>query len=98
MKPVVAILMGSDSDAPLLKPCAEVLKEFGISLFLMFMDKFQIIVLAAAEAVCSDCFQWEEKVWRYFQTGLVLPDLPDLWEGFLYQAGNSPIPGLWCLK
>ena len=31
MKPAVAILMGSDSDAPMLKPCGEVLKEFGIS-------------------------------------------------------------------
>lgn len=30
MKPVVAILMGSDSDAPLLKPCGEVLKELEI--------------------------------------------------------------------
>ncbi len=30
MKPLVAILMGSDSDAPALKPCGEVLKEFGI--------------------------------------------------------------------
>ena len=30
MKPVVAILMGSDSDADKLKPCGEVLKEFGI--------------------------------------------------------------------
>ena len=31
MKPTVAILMGSDSDAPTLKPCGEVLKELGIS-------------------------------------------------------------------
>jgi 5-(carboxyamino)imidazole ribonucleotide mutase len=31
MKPLVAILMGSDSDAPLLKPCGELLKELGIS-------------------------------------------------------------------
>ncbi len=30
MKPVVAILMGSDSDAPALKPCGEVLKELSI--------------------------------------------------------------------
>lgn len=30
MKPVVAILMGSDSDAPLLKPCGDVLRELGI--------------------------------------------------------------------
>lgn len=30
MKPVVAILMGSDSDEPALKPCAEVLKQLGI--------------------------------------------------------------------
>lgn len=30
MKPIVAILMGSDSDAPYLKPCGEVLREFGI--------------------------------------------------------------------
>src|SRR5258708_29965465 len=30
MKPSVAILMGSDSDAPLLKPCAEILKELHI--------------------------------------------------------------------
>lgn len=30
MKPTVAILMGSDSDAPALKPCGEVLKELGI--------------------------------------------------------------------
>lgn len=30
MKPVVAILMGSDSDAPVLKPCADVLRELGI--------------------------------------------------------------------
>src|SRR3989338_2437853 len=30
MKPVVAILMGSDSDAESLKPCGEILKEFGI--------------------------------------------------------------------
>ena len=30
-KPVVAILMGSDSDAPLLKPCGEVLTLLGIS-------------------------------------------------------------------
>ena len=31
MKPTVAILMGSDSDAPALKPCGEILKELGIS-------------------------------------------------------------------
>ena len=31
MKPIVAILMGSDSDAEQLKPCGEVLKEFGVS-------------------------------------------------------------------
>ena len=30
MKPVIAILMGSDSDADALKPCGEVLKEFGV--------------------------------------------------------------------
>ena len=30
MKPIVAILMGSDSDAAELKPCGEVLKEFGV--------------------------------------------------------------------
>ena len=30
MKPIVAILMGSDSDAELLKPCGEVLREFGV--------------------------------------------------------------------
>ena len=30
MKPRVAILMGSDSDAEALKPCGEVLKEFGV--------------------------------------------------------------------
>lgn len=30
MKPIVAILMGSDSDAEYLKPCGEVLREFGI--------------------------------------------------------------------
>ncbi len=30
MKPIVAILMGSDSDEPALKPCAEVLKQLGI--------------------------------------------------------------------
>src|SRR3989338_6472953 len=30
MKPTVAILMGSDSDTPLLKPCGEVLRELGI--------------------------------------------------------------------
>ena len=30
MKPTVAILMGSDSDAPALKCCGEVLKELGI--------------------------------------------------------------------
>ena len=30
MKPTVAILMGSDSDAEQLKPCGEVLKEFGV--------------------------------------------------------------------
>ena len=30
MKPVVAVLMGSDSDAPLLKPCGDTLKELGI--------------------------------------------------------------------
>ena len=30
MKPTVAILMGSDSDLSVLKPCGEVLKEFGI--------------------------------------------------------------------
>ncbi len=31
MKPIVAILMGSDSDAPMLKPCGDVLREFGIA-------------------------------------------------------------------
>ncbi len=31
MKPLVAILMGSDSDVPALKPCGEVLKKLGIS-------------------------------------------------------------------
>lgn len=30
MKALVAILMGSDSDAPQLKPCADVLRELGI--------------------------------------------------------------------
>ncbi len=30
MKPKVAILMGSDSDAETLKPCGEVLREFGV--------------------------------------------------------------------
>lgn len=30
MKPIVAILMGSDSDAEFLKPCGEVLREFKI--------------------------------------------------------------------
>ncbi len=30
MNPIVAILMGSDSDAEKLRPCAEVLKEFGV--------------------------------------------------------------------
>lgn len=30
MKPIVAIMMGSDSDANTLKPCGEVLREFGI--------------------------------------------------------------------
>ena len=30
MKPIVAILMGSDSDAEMLKPCGEVLREFGV--------------------------------------------------------------------
>ncbi len=30
MKPLVAVLMGSDSDAPSLKPCGEVLRELGI--------------------------------------------------------------------
>ena len=30
MKPIVAILMGSDSDAEQLKPCGEVLREFGV--------------------------------------------------------------------
>ncbi len=30
MKPVVAILMGSDSDTEGLKPCGEVLREFGV--------------------------------------------------------------------
>ena len=30
MKPTVAILMGSDSDAPALKPCGEILKKLGI--------------------------------------------------------------------
>ena len=30
MKPIVAILRGSDSDAEQLKPCGEVLKEFGV--------------------------------------------------------------------
>lgn len=29
-KPFVAIVMGSDSDLPVLKPCIEVLREFGI--------------------------------------------------------------------
>ena len=31
MKPIIAILMGSDSDAEQLKPCGEVLREFGVS-------------------------------------------------------------------
>lgn len=31
MKAIVAILMGSDSDVPALKPCGEVLKELGIT-------------------------------------------------------------------
>ncbi len=30
MKPIVVILMGSDSDAESLKPCGEILKEFGV--------------------------------------------------------------------
>lgn len=30
MKPIVAILMGSDSDAETLKPCGEILREFGV--------------------------------------------------------------------
>jgi phosphoribosylaminoimidazole carboxylase PurE protein len=30
MKPIVAIMMGSDSDAPALKPCADTLRELGI--------------------------------------------------------------------
>ena len=30
MKPIVAILMGSDSDAEMLKPCGEILKEFKV--------------------------------------------------------------------
>ena len=30
MKPIVAILMGSDSDAEALKPCGEILREFGV--------------------------------------------------------------------
>lgn len=30
MKPLIAILMGSDSDAEQLKPCGEVLREFGV--------------------------------------------------------------------
>lgn len=30
MKPLIAILMGSDSDAEALKPCGQVLKEFGV--------------------------------------------------------------------
>lgn len=30
MKPIVAILMGSDSDAEFLKPCGEILREFGV--------------------------------------------------------------------
>src|SRR3990167_3278315 len=30
MKPIVAILMGSDSDAESLKPCGEILREFGV--------------------------------------------------------------------
>lgn len=30
MKPLVAIIMGSESDAPSLKPCGEILKELGI--------------------------------------------------------------------
>ncbi len=30
MKPTVAIMMGSDSDAEFLKPCGEVLREFGV--------------------------------------------------------------------
>ena len=38
-KPTVAILMGSDSDAPALKPCGEILKELGIA--------FQAKVLSA---------------------------------------------------
>lgn len=31
MKPLVAIMMGSDSDAESLKPCGEVMREFGVS-------------------------------------------------------------------
>ncbi|PIU40481.1 MAG: 5-(carboxyamino)imidazole ribonucleotide mutase [Candidatus Omnitrophica bacterium CG07_land_8_20_14_0_80_50_8] len=31
MKPTVAILMGSDSDAPMLEPCGEIFRELGIS-------------------------------------------------------------------
>lgn len=30
MKPLVAIMMGSDSDAEYLKPCGEVLRQFGV--------------------------------------------------------------------
>lgn len=30
MKPTVAIMMGSDSDAEKLKPCGEILREFGV--------------------------------------------------------------------
>ena len=30
MKPIIAILMGSDSDAEMLKPCGETLREFGV--------------------------------------------------------------------
>ena len=30
MKPIVVILMGSDSDAESLKPCGEILREFGV--------------------------------------------------------------------
>lgn len=30
MKPIIAILMGSDSDAEALKPCGEVLNDFGV--------------------------------------------------------------------
>lgn len=30
MKPIVAIMMGSDSDVEQLKPCGEVLREFGV--------------------------------------------------------------------